>query len=143
MDPNCRATEFIGYARRRDIHLALLKHLRLGEIRFLVSTEVELKPLFEVPIVNGASLLVADREHFCVERRLAEPLFEDPRGVQKLVRNDRIVHSHAPLIEIAHDGLFLFESVGKLSAYFLACAGNFEVRKAPHVGRVVFDFARF
>jgi hypothetical protein len=61
------AAELVGDAHGCNIHLTLLKHLRLGEIGFLVLAKVELKPFAKIPIENRTRLVVSDGEHFCIK----------------------------------------------------------------------------
>ena len=92
-------------AHRGDVHPALAEHLIEREFGGLILAEIEFDAFGHQPLVYGLRLGVAHRAHFGHQRRLAQPLLEDSRGIDQLVVDDGVVHAHAALIEDAHDGL--------------------------------------
>ena len=57
------------------------------------------------PSVNFGRLVTAYLAHRSEQRRLAQALLEQASQVEQLVRDDRVVHAHAALVEHAHDRL--------------------------------------
>ena len=141
LDADRGASELLGDADGGDVHLALLEDLVLGEVVLLAGAELEGHAAVEEPLVDGARLLVLDGEHLGVERGLAEALLEDARLVDELVRDDRVVHAHATLVEDTHDLLVVAELPGKLGAEFLGIGGNAGLLVGLHVRGDVGDAA--
>jgi hypothetical protein len=110
------AAEIVGDAQRRDVHLALIEDLGVGEIGFGMRSGMEVHALFVQPVAHRARLFVGHFAHGGIQRRLAQALFENSQGHQVLVGNDGVVHAHAPLVEHAHDGLLAAQLAGQFLA---------------------------
>ena len=133
LDADRGASELLGDTDGGDVHLALLEDLVLGEVVLLAGAELEGHAAVEEPLVNGARLLVLHGEHLGVERGLAEALLEDAGLVDELVRDDRVVHAHATLVEDSHDLLVVAELLGELGAELLGIGGNASLLVGLHM----------
>ena len=99
------AAKVVGDAQRRDVHLALFQGLRVGQLGLGIAAGGEVHALAIQPGAHLARFAVAGRQHFRVERRLAEALLEHAGGMQQLIRDDGVVHAHAAFVEDPQNGL--------------------------------------
>jgi hypothetical protein len=81
LDADGVAAEIVGDAQRRDVHLALLQNLRVGQVGLGSGPVRNCTPFAIQPGAHRARFLVAHRsQHLGVERRLAEALLEHAGG---------------------------------------------------------------
>ena len=64
LDAHGRAPKLVCDPKRRDIHLALLKHLGLGQICLWHGTKSKLHTLVQQPLVHAAGFPIRSPEHF-------------------------------------------------------------------------------
>jgi len=143
LDADGGAPELVGDADGGNVHLALLQHLGLGEIRFLVRPELEPHAAGKIPVEDGPGFLVLHGEHLRVERRLAQAFLEDPGGVEQFVGNDGVVHPHAALVEHPHDRLLMAQFFGETAPEFFRRGGHLHFAEGPGVRGVVADLPLF
>ena len=72
---------------------------------------------------------------------MAQPLLEDPGGVEEPIGDDRVVHPHATLVEDPHEGLLFAELRGDPGTDLLELPGHLDRRHRHDMARVVADFA--
>ena len=141
LDADEVAAEAFREAERGDVHPALREHLGAGQVGGLILPEVEGHPRRLEPPEDFAGLAVGDLRRLVVEGRLAQPLLEDPGGVEKAVGNDRVVHPHAPLVEDPHEGLLFAELRGDPGADLLELRRHLDRCHRHDMARVVADFS--
>ncbi len=112
LDTDGLAAEFVGDAEGGDVGFTLPEHLRLGELGFVVGAEVKLHALLQEPLVNGLRFGVGDLRGAVVEGGLREALFVDAGLEEEFVGDDGVIHTHAALVEDAHNGFPAAKIVG-------------------------------
>ena len=105
-----------GHANRGDVHFALFEDLGLGEVGFRVGSGGKAHAAAVEPGLHFARLGFGNLAHGGHQRGLAEPFLVDAGGIQQLVFDDGVVHSHAAFVENAHDGLAAEEPAGQVAS---------------------------
>ena len=139
LDPDRGAAEIVRNPQRRDVHLALLENLRIGQLGLFVRPGDELHPLRVQPRARRLRFPIRRSAHLGVQRRLRQPLLEHARGMQQLVGDDRVIHPHATLVENPHDRLVALQLPRQPRAQFARFARQRQRRQRLHVRRGVHD----
>ena len=139
LDADGVAAEVVGDAQGRDVHFALFQDLRLRQIGFGIAADAKLHALVAQPGAHRARFIGAGREHFGIERGLAQALFEHACRMQQLIRNDGVVHAHAAFVENTQDGFVAAQLGGQACAGLLRAGRQLAGGQRAHVAGVVQD----
>ncbi len=141
MDADGLRAELGRDPHRGDVHLALLQHLRFGQLGFFVRAEIEFHALGQQPVIDRAGFSIGDRLHLRIERGLAEPFLEDASRMQQFVGDDRVEHAHAAFVEDAHDELLVLELLRERLAGLRGGGGHLHGLQRLHVRGVMLHLA--
>ena len=82
----------------------MLKNLAVGKFGLFILTRAKLHAFGIEPLSHRNCFCFRYAAHCGVQSRLTEPLLKNAERVQEFVGNQRVVHSHAPLVEHTEDG---------------------------------------
>jgi hypothetical protein len=140
--PRCVAAELLRHAQRGDVHLALGQDLLAREVHGIVAAEAELHALLHQPLVDALGLCILDLGRGVVERRLAQALLVDARGIEQMIGNDGVEHPHAALVEHPHDGLLTAKLIGQDGPQPPLGTRHLHLAQGDHVAPVMTQLAR-
>ena len=112
LDADGLAAKLVGDAEGGDVGFTLPEDLRLGELGGLVGAEVELHALLAKPVEDGTRLGFGHLRGGVVECGLRETLLVHAGLKEQFVGDDGIIHTHAALVEDAHNGFPTAKIVG-------------------------------
>ena len=98
---------------------------------------VKTHPLLLQPLQNSPPLALRHLHRLMIQRRLAQPLLKNPAPMQQMIRNDRIVHPHAPLIKHPQDRLVLHQLTRQLLAQHYRLPRHLHLLQRPRMRHIM------